>query len=256
LTIIENLASNVTEFKRSYQSENGSSSVLYKLFDFPDQELKVVAVRGTSNSWDALTDAQLWSSAALSQYLRAILPLGEWWTPILPHIVKAISVIEDKSLENVAYYRETTAFVESLKKEGHNVQIVGHSLGGGLAMITGAQTEIPAIALSGPNTMISRKTYSPQITPAALDKYTFNIVPDRDPVPRIDDLAENYQRIKCRSPSNKPVDCHYGRRSLCEILYTCGSEKRPIPCFCVNVYGYDEPTSVNGEAFSNFCPPE
>ncbi len=49
------------------------------------------------------------------------------------------------------------------------------ALGGGIAMITGAQTEIPAIALSGPNTMISRKTYFPQITPEALDKYTFNI---------------------------------------------------------------------------------
>ncbi len=52
-------------------------------------------------------------------------------------------------------------------------------------------------------------------------------VPDRDPVPRIDDLAENYQRIECRAPANRPYECHLGRRSLCEILYTCGSEGRP-----------------------------
>ena len=123
---VDNLGTKVSEFKETYQEENGSSAVLYKLFDFPDQNLKIVAVRGTSNAWDALSDAQLWSSAALSQYVRAVLPLGEWWTPILPHIVKAISVIEDKALKDVAYYRETTAFVQSLKDEGYDVQIVGH----------------------------------------------------------------------------------------------------------------------------------
>ncbi len=125
-TEVENLDSNVAEFQESYQSEHGASAVLYKLFDFPDQELKIVAVRGTSNAWDALADAQLWSSAVLSQLLRALLPFGTWWTPILPHIVKAISVIEDKALEDVSYYRETTTFVESLKDEGYDVQIVGH----------------------------------------------------------------------------------------------------------------------------------
>ena len=61
----------------------------------------------------------------------------------------------------------------------------------------------------------------------------FNIVPDRDPVPRIDDLSENYQRVQCRSAPNAPVDCHFGKRTLCEIMFTCGTaQERPIPCFC------------------------
>lgn len=172
------MSQSVADFKKSYQEENGVSSVSYKPFNFPDQDLHIVAVRGTSNSWDALTDAQLWSSAALVQYIRAILPVGALWTPNLPYLVKAISVIEDSSLENVSYYRETTAFVKSLKEKGFHVQIVGHSLGGGLAMITGAQTQIPAVGLSGPNNMISRKTFHPEISEEALNKYTFNIVPD------------------------------------------------------------------------------
>ena len=124
--VAENLNQNVADFKQSYQEENGISAVSYKLFSFPGQDLHIVAVRGTSNSWDALTDAQLWSSAALIQYVRAILPVGALWTPILPYLVNAISVIEDKSLEDVSYYRETTAFVESLKEKELNVQIVGH----------------------------------------------------------------------------------------------------------------------------------
>jgi lipase ATG15 len=120
-------------------------------------------------------------------------------------------------------------------------------------MITGAQMEIPSIGLSGPNNMISRNTFDPPISIEALNKYTFNIVPDRDPVPRIDDLAQNYQPIDCRADPNKPVDCHSAKRSVCEILFTCGSSGRPVPCFCVNDYGYEEPASIHGKSFSDYC---
>lgn len=255
-TTVLNLATNVTEFKTSYvNNTDNTSPVNYRLLEFPDQNLTIVAIRGTANSWDSLADLQLWSSTALAQCVRAILPLGMLWTGILSRIVKAISMIENKALQDVSYYRETTAFVESLQSKGYNnIQIVGHSLGGGLAMITGAQTKIPAVALSGPNNMITRGTFLPEITTTDLDEYTFNIVPDRDPVPRIDDLAENYQRIKCRSTSNNPVLCHSAKRSLCEILFTCGSDGRPIPCFCKNDYEYEEPTSINGVIFSQECP--
>jgi len=69
----------VDDFKTEYEAENGESAVTYKFIGFPGESgrnLGVVTIRGTSNSWDALTDAQLWSSAALAQYVRAILPLG------------------------------------------------------------------------------------------------------------------------------------------------------------------------------------
>ncbi len=127
----ENLVENVSEFKKTYHTENSEGPVQYKLFNFPDQKLQIIAVRGTANPWDALADLQLWSSAALAQYVRAILPLGMWWTGILSHIVKAISVIEDRSLKEVSYYRETTAFVKSLKsmngtEYNNTLQIVGH----------------------------------------------------------------------------------------------------------------------------------
>jgi putative lipase involved disintegration of autophagic bodies len=51
--------------------------------------------------------------------------------------------------------------------------VVGHSLGGGLAIITGAQKGVPAVALSGPNAMLSRKSFDPPISREALDKKTF-----------------------------------------------------------------------------------
>ena len=124
-------------------------------------------------------------------------------------------------------------------------------------MITGAQTETPAIGVSGPNARISRLTFDPPITEEQLRKYTFNVVPNRDPVPMIDDLSQNYQRVKCRSDTNDFVGCHFAKRTLCEVLYECGSSGRPIPCACYHEYGYDKPMStVEGTDFLEFCPDE
>ena len=125
-TAVENLSQNVTDFQKIYRRDNGASSVSYRLFSFPDQDLQIISIRGTNNGWDLLSDVQLWSSAFLAQMIRAFLPLGGLWTPVLPHLVKAICVLEEKSLEDVSYYRETTAFVKSLKEKGFDVQIVGH----------------------------------------------------------------------------------------------------------------------------------
>ncbi len=146
-----------------------------------------------------------------------------------------MSWIQADSLAEVAFYKQTTAFVEYVNEQNlfGSIIVTGHSLGGGLAMISGAQSQVPAVALSGPNAVISRRTFSPPVSIQNLERYTFNIVPDRDVVPRLDDLSQNYQRIKCRSGLNDPLSCHFGRRSMCEVLLQCGSKGRPIPCHCI-----------------------
>ena len=117
------------------------------------------------------------------------------------------------------------------------------------------------------NTLISRETFHPPISEHALNKYTLNIIPDRDIVPMIDDPTQNYQRINCGAPDNDPFNCHrkficaylikmcatcisshvalllcvsfqlVPQRSVCEILFTCGSNGRLIPCHCVKILG-------------------
>jgi len=64
------------------------------------------------------------------------------------------------------------------------VQTFRNLISGGLAIITGAQTNSPVVALSGPNAMISRRTFDPPLRVDDINRLTFNIVPDRDPVPR------------------------------------------------------------------------
>lgn len=98
--------------------------------------------------WDLMSDAQLWLAATLFQALRVVLPLGNLFTPILHHTVKYVSFLESSNIEKVAFYKETADFVRYLKARGYNVLVTGHSLGGGLALITGSQTGIPAIGIS------------------------------------------------------------------------------------------------------------
>lgn len=121
-------------------------------------------------------------------------------------------------------------------------------------MITGARTHVPSVALSGPNARISRLSFD--VTEEEIDDYTFNIIPDRDPVARIDDLPLNYQRIQCRAPANELFGCHNRYRAICEILYTCGSEGRGFPCKCVHEFGFPEPEIIDeaGETFLQACP--
>lgn len=247
-----------------------SSAVQFKLISFPNLTVQslndategfaVLTIRGTNNGWDALSDAQLWSAAWLSQAVRFLLPFGEIWDPILESLIYVISQIQSSALKDVAYYQQTRDFVEYLKEnraaEFGNLRITGHSLGGGLAAITGCQTQTPAIPLSGPNNLLSRRTFDPPITKDELDSLVFNIIPDKDPVPRIDDVAELYQRIHCTASDANFVDCHTSTRSLCEIMVKCGnhpnpgnslSSKRPILCDCHKEFKYDIPTQVGGD---------
>jgi lipase ATG15 len=137
-------------------------------------------VRGTTNSWDALTDAQLWSGAILMQILRFFLPAGEVWTPIIDRLIYVLSYLQSASIDEVSFYRDTTSFVKYLQNrssEYPGLAITGHSLGGGLAMISGAQTGTPAVAMSGPNAMLSKRSFIPEITKEDLDSKTFNVIP-------------------------------------------------------------------------------
>jgi putative lipase involved disintegration of autophagic bodies len=89
------------------------------------------------------------------------------------------------------------------------VQVTGHSLGGKLSIITGAQAGIPAIGLSGSNALISGRSFTPPVTAEQLNKYTFNMIPNRDVVPMLDDVADQFQYIRCRAPLYDFVSCYY-----------------------------------------------
>mmetsp|Transcript_69394 Transcript_69394/g.103256 ORF Transcript_69394/g.103256 Transcript_69394/m.103256 type:complete len:1021 (+) Transcript_69394:57-3119(+) len=248
----------VDEFKRDFNYVGSRTE--YRLIEFPlIPGLAVVVVRGTSNAFDALTDLQIWGAAALLQMLRFALPFGDAWTPILHRLAGFTRVLENSRLTETAFYRETTEFVEFVKEGGNytTLHITGHSLGGGLAIISGAQTGIPAIAISGPNAQISRLTLEPPVTKAVVNSLTFNIIPQRDAVPMIDDRGILFQEIECNAPLNDAIGCHSIGRSVCQLLFACGSTAltgtRPIPCYCHDDFGFPKPIATGNRTYEDAC---
>jgi len=251
--------SKVTQFRESIRSE---SPVVYRLITFPTEEEQkedaMVVIRGSVQTYDFLIDAQLWMAAILFQCLRFVLPLGHIWTPILHRLIKAISFLESGNLEKVSFYSETTAFIQWLQQNPNmtNIQTAGHSLGGGLAFISAAQTNIPGIGVSAPNAMLSRDSFEPPLSATSLNELTFNVIPDIDIVPRSDDVAQNYQHIRCLANTGSylgdAMQCHgSGLRSLCELLVKCGTQNRPALCECHYQFGYPKPTPRNSSGTNN-----
>lgn len=130
----EDVAQDNHEFVDEYRSGlETDSAVHYKLITFPklNPEFAIVDIRGTNNGWDMISDAQLWSAAWLAQAVRAVLPLGTIWSPIIDNVVEMIGVLQTATLRSVAFYVQTADFVDHLKDKGmfKELRVTGHSLG-------------------------------------------------------------------------------------------------------------------------------
>lgn len=170
-------------------------------------------------------------------------------------LVQTINALQGDAVQRVSYYKGVTNFVNELKKNPDyaGMALTGHSLGGGIAIISAAQTGVGAVAVSGPNAMLSRLSFDPQLEVGALNNNTFNIVPKRDLVPMFDDKAQNYQNIDCRSGGRNPLSCHSVVRTICELQYTCGTSNRPALCECFKSYGFPMPQTDGDQDFEEMC---
>ena len=244
---------------------NDGSGVSFKLFSIPSQPgMGVVSIRGTQTSVDRLLNAQLYMSSIMTQLVRALLPFGWIWRDIYDDLIATVAWVGSVQLKESAYYRITTAFVNDLLKNDYTyndksfnlLRVTGVSLGGGIALITGAQTEANAVAIAGVNPTLGRLTFDPPIEKEALNNKIFNTVPDRDYISRIGDPPRNTQHIECRTPRSNVGGCHSFWRIFCELLYSCGSQPRPVLCVCQETYGFPEPISNGTRTFAQACQEE
>lgn len=180
----------VDNYRKSTGTEN--HPVTYKLFTIPDQPtFGIVGIRGSEAMWDWMVDIQLWAGGILAQIIKNINPFGFFWEPILDEVVYMINSVQSKKLKELSYYRFTSEFIETLYdgydgRKYENLRVTGASLGGGLAILTGAITGASAISFSGLNAMFSRRTFLPPITKEQLDTRVFNTIPQRDIIANID----------------------------------------------------------------------
>ena len=131
------------------ESDWALSPVSFKLFSISSAPgYAVMSIRGSETFVDWIVNMQLWSAAGLAQVVKWITPFGWIWSPILPDLINMVSLVESKEIADVSYYKVTTQFVNEVlggysygDSSFSNIYVTGASLGGGLAIITGAQTE-------------------------------------------------------------------------------------------------------------------
>ena len=105
------------DYLKDFKEWYGGDNVVYKFIGFPDLDLGVVTIRGTSSALDTLADAQLWSGAMLLQAVRTMLPFGHRFTPALEYLNYAMSFLETGNIRDKAFYQETTAFVKNITEQ-------------------------------------------------------------------------------------------------------------------------------------------
>jgi len=229
----------------------------YEIVTFGDA-FSVVVTQGTSTAWDWLANAQLWLSVGLMEYFLDILPAGIFFHDILDEILKYMGFLQNKRLTELTMTTQLTKLVHYMRDvrgmDESKISMTGHSLGGGVTLVTGAQTNTTAIALSGPNSILIRKMFDPPLELDTINSMLFNIIPERDIVPKLDEPGLLNQKIACRAKSQNFLSCHSSERSICELMVNCGSGGRPPPCNCATRFGYEEPTRIAGSrTFSEVC---
>lgn len=183
----------------------------------------ILSTQGTSNKRDFLLDAQLYLPSLLLTVINSFSSLNkekeqhswsliEYGLSIPYRLFFQFFMIEEylTELENV-YNKNNETFCD-------NIIIVGHSLGGGLAKIFGKKIGKKAISLSGPgiNAFNSLWNYKGNISEFGLT--SIDIIPDLDPVPRVELSGGTSYRILCKK---SPLECHNKELSLCESLIIC-----------------------------------
>eukprot|EP00804_Cyclotella_cryptica_P008105 CCRYP_004599-RA/>CCRYP_004599-RA protein AED:0.04 eAED:0.04 QI:305/1/1/1/1/1/9/380/1018 len=249
------------EFVSNWRAESGTdtSPVYFKLFRInPAPEFAIMSIRGSETAYDWIVNMQLWSSAGLAQTIKWLTPFGWIWAPILPDLIKAIGFVQSRAIRDVAYYRVTTRFVNDIlggygETGIDKMYITGASLGGGLAVITGAQTEAYTVAISGLGAKLPRKMFNPPIELDHLNSHTFNFIPNRDYIARIGGRQEFFQNALCQAPKNNLFGCHSMWRSVCEINFRCGTNGRPVLCKCQSQFGYPVPVQNGTRSFQDAC---
>ena len=114
-------------------------------------------------------------------------------------------------------------------RPGHAFYVSGHSLGGGIADLVGAELRLPTVSFSPPG--VATTVQLLELDPKRLRALAMDVVPEKDLIPMITgDHGTMTLPLDC---STGRISCHRPVITVCEILYECGDSAKPrrkLPC--------------------------
>ena len=188
-----------------------------------DNEMTILAIKGTTNKKDIFLDLQLYLPSVLLTVLSHFSLFAQqketWSFHFLEYSLSIPYRLFGQYLIIDGYLRDLIVAYNSNKSNfKKNVVIVGHSLGGGLSKILGRFLGKQAISLSGPGVNAFHSLWEYEGSSDDFEISAIDLVPDMDLVPRVEISGGTIYRIICKEG---PKNCHGKELSLCEVLIMC-----------------------------------
>eukprot|EP00727_Mastigamoeba_balamuthi_P008233 m51a1_g4030 hypothetical protein (1766) ;mRNA; r:644932-651930 len=187
-------------------------------YEFRRNRTCVLAIRGTSNDFDVLRDADIWLQSLIVRVLQTFVPgFG-----LLPFSLSR-SFVDMSSWpwrDESYHYSSIVEYIDAYPCDDR--LIVGHSLGGGLAQIVSTISRIPSVTFSPPGSLYSSVKLGIDNTEniKRLAHYLVSVIPDKDVVPMVDVQKGHIVTIPCLS--GNIASCHSTIRTSCYLLNSCG----------------------------------
>lgn len=235
---IFNITGDKFQIKNMSFLTNNSDHVTILQTDFnisSKKPLTVLSIKGTSNTFDAWLDAEMFFTSLIFSTLRNI-PLFTFEN-FLSYEFNRYATLPFRYLENITLTKRyinniDNIFTKLRNKAGYglkdrNYLFVGHSLGGGLAKYIAFKYRLQGVSISGPGltpleinlihkNIKMNKTYEKYFQTTFID-----IVPDYDFIPRVELSGGNIYRVVCEKGVG---GCHSITRTLCMLGVMCDKE--------------------------------
>jgi hypothetical protein len=198
----------------------------------------LVIVRGTE-FWqvsDYLEDIRMWTEPVAQSLLGIVFPTIRLWPPRTAAMVTDTihAILEGLGVPEGTYkYERLLRHLDNLGRTDKNVVLVGHSLGGGMALVAGALSRRPVVAFSPPGAYMSlskhlfRHAKERRQQVEAAHHQTISVLAENDWVSQVFDTHGGLvQRITCSTDHMAIVGCHMIENTVCNLLRHCGTEVR------------------------------
>ena len=211
----------------SFVSLESSSPWFYHLVE-ETTRVQVIGIRGAQDSArDWFEKMKIWSEVATYQVLSVPLPAQRFSLPFISRFISVASFMERILHHNRLdhYFSAIESYVAGIKTNTAEILLVGHSLGGGIAKIIGARSQVPAVSFSSPGEVYHHRKFGYELSD--LQRHTTSIAAHGDLLTWIDKHGGLVQFIDCQSTDF--AECHSIRTTYCELKNKCGRTS-PVEC--------------------------
>eukprot|EP00929_Paragymnodinium_shiwhaense_P024882 TRINITY_DN1518_c0_g2_i1.p1 TRINITY_DN1518_c0_g2~~TRINITY_DN1518_c0_g2_i1.p1 ORF type:complete len:335 (-),score=36.65 TRINITY_DN1518_c0_g2_i1:359-1363(-) len=211
------------------------------VFDLKDSNLRVLAVRGTTQGADMIFNMEIWAPAVFYQLLVNFLPFASHIPLSFAQNYLAFDLRSLLGIQPAWAHVEQTVMdaVAKSKADGRRLLMTGHSLGAALASEFAAREGIPALVFSplGLGLTSARFETCPDgACDMPFDNNVVSVIPNGDIIPQLDTQVGTNQFIQCNAFS--PGECHRIIRTLCELYRKCEDPRmRSLDLTCSKLVG-------------------